>query len=183
MVEINFTMKRTNLLKNYFIICFLLFGGVHQTIAQSKDDVKLGVGLQGLELSVNKKIYQKFYFEAYAGLGGGYDAVDGFSYTLDFKNLVPFTKGIVKWNYVDLDRKRNFVSLQAKYSFGDSDHLDLNKILLTEINWGIERHFTKNFIFEAHAGLGHLKDFDVEKSLILPTLGFSLKYRIFSIDK
>ncbi|WP_158962377.1 hypothetical protein [Myroides fluvii] len=176
-------MSQTNLLKKYFLLCFLLFGSASQTFAQSKEDVKIGIGLQGVELAVNKKIYQQFYVEAYAGLGGGYDAVDGFSYTLDVKNLVPYTKGIVKWNYVDQDRKRNFVSLQGKYSFGDKDYLDLNRALLTEVNWGIERHFTENFIFEAHVGIGHLKDFDVKKSLVLPTVGVSLKYRLFNFNK
>jgi len=99
------------------------------------------------------------------------------------KNLVPYTKGIVKWNYVDLDRKRNFVSLQGKYSFGKEDYIDLNSVLITEVNWGIERHFSENFIFEAHVGIGHLKDYDVKKSLVLPTLGVSLKYRLFNFNK
>lgn len=166
---------------NYLFLVLFSMGFLSTVFGQSKEDLKLGVGLHGVELSFNKRIHEKLYLEAYAGLGGGYDIWDGFSYTFDFEHLVPFTKGVVKWNYVDLDRKRNFVSLQAKYSFGDDAVYDLNRVLITEVNWGIERHFSKNLIFDLHVGLGHAKDFDNKESMLIPTIGFSLKYRLFSI--
>lgn len=167
----------------FLVILFFGIGFFYTAKGQSKEDVKIGLGPQGIELSLNKRVYQKFYLEAYAGLGGGYDVNDGFSYSFDFKNLIPYTKGIAKWNYVDLTRKRNFVSLQAKYSFGDSQAYDMNSVLLTEINWGIERHFAKDLIFDLHLGIGHVKDFDSKESTIIPTIGFSLKYRLFSTSK
>lgn len=172
-------MKQAHKQVKTCVFSILLLSSSFSALAQSKEDVKIGIGLHGIELSANKKIYEKFYIEAHAGLGGGYDVNDGFSYTLNIKNLVPYTKGIVKWNYVDLDRKRNFVSLQAKYSFGDSSVYDANRVLLTEVNWGIERHFTKNLIFDLHLGIGHIKDFDAKESQILPTIGFGLSYRLF----
>ncbi|MGG5505558.1 MULTISPECIES: hypothetical protein [unclassified Myroides] len=161
--------------------CIACLSMLSSAYAQSKEDVKLGLGLHGIELSANKNIYGKFYAEGAVGYGVGYDVFDGFTMTLDYKHLIPYTKGIVKWNYVDLDRKRNFVSLQAKYSFGDSSFYNLNRVLLTEINWGIERHFSNRFLFDLHLGIGHVSDFDVKESQVIPTIGFSLKYRLFEL--
>lgn len=170
-------------MKTSLLLLFIVLGFITTTKGQSKEDIKIGIGLQGIELSVNSKIHNKFYLELGAGLGGGYSIDGGFSYTFSLQNITPYTKGIVKWNYVDLNRKRNFVSLQTKYSFGNSSTYNMNQALLTEFNWGIERHLSEKTIFDLHLGLGQIRDFKTKESLIIPTIGFSFKYSLFSIKK
>jgi len=53
-------MNQTNLLKKYGMLFFLFIGSAYQTFAQSKEDVKIGIGFQGVELDVNRKSTKSF---------------------------------------------------------------------------------------------------------------------------
>ena len=73
----------------------------------------------------------------------------------------------------------NYVGLQGKYSFGDRGFFDLNRAILTEIHWGIQRNLGQKFTFNLHLGLGHIADLDLKQGSLTPTFGLRFGYRIF----
>ena len=157
------------------IISFLLLGC--NSFSQEKNKMFINLGLQGLETSFNINIYDDFYLEVFGGVGAGYRVreVDGFALNFDF---VPFTKGAFKWYFANNEKAKHYVSVQSKYSFGDASDYSVNRALLSEVNWGVEKSIGKRLLLSGHVGYGHVKDFDNNFSDNLLTLGLTLKYNV-----
>jgi len=148
------------------------------------------VGTHGVDLGYNILVGEKSFLTIEAGAGSGLNVNDGSAeYVFSFKNPVPYTKLSYAINYNKRKREEkgkslknnsgNFVELQMKYSFGDKKDIDLNKTLLSEIHWGIQRNLGSKFYFRTHIGIGFLRDFDFKDSNITPTLGIKFGYIIF----
>lgn len=159
------------------IFIFLFLACVTQSFSQEKNKVNINLGFQGLESSIDMKLYEAFHLELFGGIGAGYNVkkIDGYALNFDF---VPFTKGALKWYFINKERTRHYVSIQSKYSFGETSDYSVNKALLSEVNWGIEKNLGKRLIVNGHLGYGHIKDFDTEYSDNLLTIGLTLKYNI-----
>lgn len=177
-----------------FVSGILLVGysGLSQTTTSKELDAfgRLNLGLHGLELSYELPLSRKIVWENNLGIGMGMEASGGSaSYTLYLNRPTPFVKSQLKWMYnrdkrVGKDKSvsmnsGNFVGLQTKYSFGNSDLFELDQAILTEIHWGIQRNLGQRFLLNFQVGLGILSDIDRSQSVFSPTLGFRFGYRIF----
>lgn len=150
---------------------------------------KIELGLHGLTFGYELPVSNKFVWENGIGIGMGMSVPNGAKYTLNFARPVPFLKSRLKFVYNIQKRKEkgknilnnagNYIALQTKYSFGNSNSFDLNSSMLTELHWGIQRNLGGRFIFNTHIGIGYLRDFDLNGAAISPSLGFSFGYRIF----
>ena len=70
------------------------------------------------------------------------------------------------------------INISMTFSFGNKNDIDLNKSLLTDLHWGIQRSIGSNFYFRTHVGIGYLQDFDLSKGNLTPTLGFKFGYNL-----
>jgi hypothetical protein len=78
-----------------------------------------------------------------------------------------------------MNNSGNYLGLQSKYSFGNANYFELNRTLLTEIHWGIQRPLSNRFIFDMHLGLGFIYDFDFTSASISSTFGLRFGYIMF----
>lgn len=161
---------------------------------EKKDNYKnVGVvelGTQGIDVGYSILVGEKSFFNIEAGLGAGSNVNDGSAeYVFSFKNPIPYAKVGYAINYNKKKREEkgkslksnsgNFIELQMKYSFGDKNDIDLNKTLLTEIHWGIQRDLGSNIYFRTHIGLGYLYDYDFKEGNLSPTIGVKFGYILF----
>ena len=183
-----------SLMKKILFFSFLLisFSNFAQTEPQPtiEDLGKINVGLHGVEFSYEFPLSNKFLWENSLGVGmGSRVKMNKTYYTFILNNPTPYLKSELKYVYntkkrleknkkVDLN-SGNYIALQSKYSFGDKDYFDLNKTLLTEIHWGIQRPLGKKFTFNTHVGVGFLKDFETEYAEFSPTIGVKFGYKLF----
>jgi hypothetical protein len=179
-------------MKNTLIIGILLFASLTWGQSDDKSLSKIGrlnLGGHGLEFSFELPMSNTLVWENAIGIGSGSSYYSSAEYTFNFARPVPFLKSELKHIYNIKKRSSkdkngsnnagNYVGLQVKYSFGNSNDLDLNQTLLTEIHWGIQRPLGKRFIFNTHVGLGYLNDFDSNEGGISLTAGLRFGYKLF----
>lgn len=156
-------------------IIFILLFPIN-SFSQEKTHFYLNAGGQGIETSINTRIYGDFNAEVFAGYGPGYTTDTDTNYGMNFKSPTPFVKGNVKWNFINKEKQRIYIGVQSKYSFGQDDDLSYNKTSIHEIHFGIEQNMGKRFIFNTHIGGGQLTDYVMHKSTALLTLGLTFKF-------
>lgn len=151
---------------------------------------KVSLGLQGAEFSYELPLGKSLLLESAAGLGVGME-VDHNKSTYSFYLLdpVPFVSTELKWIYNREKREAkernnannagNYVGLQTKYSFGHPNSLALNKALLTDIHWGLQRSLGTKFTLNTNIGLGYMYDFDTTYGDVAPVLRLKFGYRLF----
>ncbi len=151
---------------------------------------KIGIGLHGLELSYEFPLSEKFSIDNSLGAGMGMtDYGAGAEYLLDVARPTPYMRSRLKYIYNIEKRVKknkntkhnsgNYIAAQVKYSFGNIKTYQLNRALLTEVHWGIQRDLGGNFLFNMHIGLGYLQDFQENAGDLSPTLGFQFSYIMF----
>lgn len=151
---------------------------------------KVSLGLQGAEFSYELPLGKSLLLESAAGLGVGME-VDHNKSTYSFYLLdpVPFVSTELKWMYNrekrgakeknNANNAGNYVGLQTKYSFGHPNSLALNKALLTDIHWGLQRSLGTKFTLNTNIGLGYMYDFDTTYGDVAPVLRLKFGYRLF----
>ena len=144
----------------------------------SNNNVFVNLGGQGAEVSFKTRLTYDIHLEAFIGIGPGYylEETSGYTFNYDF---IPFTKANLKWHFVNEEDRTYYLAAQTKYSFGKSSDSSFNQILITEAHIGNEQYFTPRLIFNIHAGVGYIQDFDVNRGEFLFTFGVTLKYSIF----
>ena len=169
----------------YFSIFTLLSGNLLSQTYSSLGRVELGG--QGLEIGYSHLLSNATFVKISGGIGAGYNVNDGSAeYIFSFNNPVPFIKGSLNYFYNKEKRlsknksidnnSGNFWGVQTKYSFGSEKDIELNKTLLTELHWGLQRSLGGNFFFNSHLGIGYLYDYKVKNGSINPTVGLSFGY-------
>lgn len=173
-----------------------VFGFSYSLKAQTSEDqnlVPLGqvnLGFHGLEVSYELPVSKKMIWENSLGIGMGSNVYGStIEYVFSFKQPIPFLKSELKYLY-NLNKRANngknikynsanYVGLQTKYSFGHAKYYDVNKTLLAEVHWGLQRSLGGKFMFDTHVGLGYIKDFDTKYDVISPTFGVVFGYKLF----
>lgn len=151
---------------------------------------KVSLGLQGAEFSYELPLGKSFLLESTAGLGVGMDVNhDKSTYSFYLLDPAPFVSTQLKWIYNREKREvkdknnannaGNYVGLQTKYSFGHPNSLALNKALLTDLHWGLQRSLGSKFTFNTNIGLGYMYDFDTTYGDVAPVLRVKFGYRLF----
>lgn len=162
---------------------------------------KLEVGLHGIGVGYEVPFSNKWSVNLSAGLGGGYSIdknsyANGFNSTFILKEPVAYFRSEFKYTYNRdkriaksksvLNNAGNFVAFQTKYATGrvfESNEWDrinnpLNRTLLNEIHWGMQRPLGQKFIYNLHLGLGYAADFDFKNSQLYPAAGLQFAYVI-----
>lgn len=151
---------------------------------------KVSLGLQGAEFSYELPLGKSLLLESAAGLGVGMEVDHNkSSYSFYLLDPVPFVSTELKWIYNREKREAkernnannagNYVGLQTKYSFGHPNSLALNKALLTDIHWGLQRSLGTKFTLNTNIGLGYMYDFDTTYGDVAPVLRLKFGYRLF----
>ncbi len=173
-----------------FLFLTISFFGQSKSVNNLSEFARVNIGLHGIDLSYEFPIAKKIVWENSVGLGMGSNSYNSSAnYKFLLNNPVPYLKSELKYVYntkkrlskdktIDLN-SGNYVGLQSKYSFGDVDYYELNKTLLTEVHWGIQRPLGGRFTFNTHIGLGVLKDFDTKNAQFSPTIGMKFGYKLF----
>lgn len=157
--------------------------------------VKLELGLQGIGLGYELPFSEKWSVNLGAGLGGGYSVYDSsFRSTFVINQPVAYFRSEFKYTYNRrkrlsksksvLNNAGNYIAFQTKYTtrrvFGGNtwDEMTdpLNRTLLNEIHWGIQRPLGQKFIFNFHLGLGYAADFDFNDGQVYPAAGVQFAY-------
>lgn len=157
---------------------------------------KLDIGLHGLGVAYELPFSERWSVDLSAGLGGGYSVWgNDFKSTFVINDPVAYFKSEVKYTYNRarrLSRSKsiihntgNFIAFQTKYTtrrvFGSPSMYDggydfLNRTLLNEVHWGIQRPLGQNFLFNMHLGLGYAADFDFNDTQAYPAAGVRFAY-------
>jgi len=174
------------------LLAALLVANTTACFAQStlENIGKVSLGLQGAEFSYELPLGKSLLLESAAGLGVGMEVDhDKSTYSFYLLDPVPFVSTELKWIYNrekrEAKEKNNannaghYVSLQTKYSFGKNNSLALNKVLLTDMHWGLQRSFGTKFTLNTNVGLGYMYDFDTTCGNVAPVLRVKFGYRLF----
>ena len=180
-------------MKKFFTIGILFLSNF--LLAQTNDDVltnfaRVSLGLHGIEASYELPLSNRFVWENSLGIGMGANVnASSAEFNFDFANPTPFVKSELKYIYNIkkreskgknvLNNSGNYIGVQTKYSFGNSNVYDLNQTSLTELHWGLQRSLGGKFIFNFHVGLGYLNDYTTKEGAISPTLGLRFGYKLF----
>jgi len=161
--------------------------------------LKLELGLHGLGLGYEVPFAEKWSVNLSGGLGGGYylensGNANDFNSSFIINQPVAYFRSEFKYTYNR--RKRliksksilhntgNYVAFQTKYTTNRVFRSNaweeminpLNRTLLNEIHWGIQRPLGQKFIFNMHLGLGYATDFDFNNSQVYPAAGVQFAY-------
>ncbi len=178
-------------MKKYLLVAFLLANATTCFAQSTLEKVgKVSLGLQGAEFSYELPLGTSFLLESAAALGVGMNTDSGGStYSFYLLDPVPAISTELRWIYNREKREvkeknnannaGNYVGLQTKYSFGNNNSLALNKVLLTDIHWGLQRSLGTKFTFNTNVGLGYMYDFDTTYGSIAPVLRVKFGYRLF----
>ena len=181
-------------MKKLLSIVFIVFTTVSfaQDVAKAplNQFARVNLGLHGLELTYELPISDSFVWENSFGVGmGSYTLDNTVNYRLYLNNPTPYFTSELKFHYnrqkrtnkgrSTLNNSGNYIGLQTKYSFGNDRTFRLNKTLLSELHWGIQRPLGKRFIFDLHIGIGYLFDFYFNDGHISPTFGLRFGYKLF----
>jgi hypothetical protein len=180
-------------MKKIFTIGILLFSNF--LLAQANDNLlknfaRVNLGLHGIEASYELSFSERFVWENSLGIGMGANSnASSAEFHFDLANPTPFVKSELKYIYnikkreskgkTILNNSGNYIGLQTKYSFGNSNVYELNRTSLTEVHWGLQRSLGGKFIFNFHIGLGYLNDYNTNEGAISPTLGLRFGYKLF----
>ena len=181
-------------MKKLLSFTFILF----TMLSFAQDDLKaplnqfarVNLGLHGFELTYELPISNSLVWENSFGAGmGSYTADNSINYRFYLDNPVPYLASELKFHYnrekrtnkgrSTINNSGNYIGLQTKYSFGDDRTFRLNKTLLTELHWGIQRPLGERFIFDLHIGIGYLSDFEFKQGNLSPTFGLRFGYKLF----
>lgn len=191
-----------NMKKNFLLLAFFIF--TFHAVAQTTENtesieleriLKLELGLQGIGVGYEFPLSEKWSVNLSAGLGGGYSVyASSFRSTFVINQPVAYSRS--EFKYIYNRRKRlsksksilhntgNYLALQTKYTtrrvFGGTtwDEITdpLNRTLLNEIHWGIQRPLGQKFIFNSHIGFGYAADFDFNDGQVYPAAGVQFAY-------
>ncbi|MEG0917929.1 MAG: hypothetical protein RSF68_13030 [Myroides sp.] len=178
-------------MKKYLLAAFLIANTTACFAQSTLEKVgKVSLGLQGAEFSYELPLGKSLLLESAAGLGVGMEVdKDNSRYTFYVLDPVPFVSTELKWIYNREKREAkeknnannagNYAGLQTKYSFGNNNSLALNKVLLTDIHWGLQRSLGTKFTLNTNVGLGYMYDFDSTYGSVAPVLRVKFGYRLF----
>lgn len=196
-------MKTNILLAGLSLLSITAFSQT-QEIAQPAGLIsmtKLEAGLHGIGIGYEIPLGQTFTIDLSAGLGGGYSIEDeayanGFRSTFILREPAAYFRSRVKYTYNRakraiknksmLNNTGNYVSFQTKYATNrvfetnewNAIATPINRTLLNELQWGMQRPLGQRFTFNAHLGMGYAYDFDFRNSQAYPAAGLQLAYII-----
>ncbi|MCC9136462.1 hypothetical protein ACFSKU_06385 [Pontibacter silvestris] len=190
-------------MRKTLLLIALLISGLHafaQSIevdefAELTSMTKLELGLQGIGLGYELPFNNKWSANLSAGLGGGYYIYsDGFHSSWIINEPVAYFRSEFKYTYNRVKRLSksksvinnagNYVAFQATYTtrrvFNSNEWNNfadpLNRTLLNEIHWGMQRPLGQKFLFNFHLGLGYAADFDFDYGQVYPAIGAQFGY-------
>lgn len=180
--------------RKYFLLCLFPFFAIAQTqeIEPLKQQLQVGLSFQGLDITYQQPLSNRFLLTA--GLGGGlmnhltdnpYDSETiGVSMKSD-RWFSPFTRLSARYIYNRAKRVKressiinnvgNYIAFQNKFSFGGT----YGTVMINEFHWGIQLPLGKDMLFETHIGLGKYDNLKTKAKKVFPTVGFEFSYVIF----
>ena len=190
---------KTNLL--LLALSLFSFSAFAQTVATTESSelvpiARLELGLHGLGVGYELPFSEKWSANLSAGLGGGYSVWNNhFQSTFVLNEPVAYFRSEFKYFYNRskrlsksksvLNNAGNYIAFQTKYTtrrvFGSPSIIDggytyLNRTLLNEMHWGIQRPLGQKFIFNMHVGLGYAHDFHFNEGQLYPATGVQFAY-------
>jgi len=184
-------------MKKIIYLFALLF--VHDLFSQDEsldNQFKVEFNFISTGISYEMPINDSFLLDLSLGIGGGYRLNSGFTGEW-ILNSPPagFGKAELKYYYNrekrvkkgknNINNAGNYIAFQTKYNTerfsmpNDINIEPLNKVLLNEIHWGLQRSLGGNWLFNFHLGLGFARDFDFSENSVYPALGIKFSYKLF----
>lgn len=132
-----------------FLILFSSFTALGQS--STEQILKLNIGMQGVDFTYELPIANQILIDSSASLGLGMSVI-GTTTNYNFYLLDPVLSVAtgLKWMYSynkrttnkknTLNNAANYIGVKTKDSFGHTNTLNLNRVLLTDVNWGAAQH-------------------------------------------
>jgi hypothetical protein len=188
-----------------FLTTIVLFNcGYSQTIKKDslQSLLKIESNIFGAGLNYETPLAEKLTLDSGTGLTAGYVVKNGISYKLNLINPCLYLKSELKY-YYNFNNKINEFNKKAKKRFSKgykgltkgynsgsyfafqtkftTDRLfdkedKLSKVILNEIQWGVQRKLFKNFLFNFNIGVGHANDFTTKENSFYVASGIKLSY-------
>lgn len=187
-----------------FLLAVMVLGLYTNIHAQATTDetrlrslFKADLGIEGIGLTYEPRISNRFAIDVSAGTGGGYDIGEEghFGYYWYFANPAFYFSLTPKYFYnrkkrLDKGKKLhfnsgNYIGLKLKYATPNSGQifqLTRNSILVNA-HWGIQRAMGNHFLFTMHLGAGYAQDIDYNFGTIYPAMDIKFSYIIASSKK
>ena len=186
------------------ITVFLFNYGFSQTIKKDslQSLLKIEYNIFGAGLNYEVPLAEKLTLDSGTGLTSGYTVINGINYKLNIVNPCLYLKSELKYYYNFNKKVENFnKNTKKRFSKGYSgltkgynsgsyfafqtkfttDRLfdkedKLSKVILKEIQWGVQRKLFKNFIFNFNLGIGHANDILTKQNSFYVASGLKLSY-------
>lgn len=178
--------------KFFYILVFIYTSTFFSQEDYLVNQFQLEYNLLGVGVSYETPISEKLLINLGVGVGGGID--DSESYVWEFNSsLAAYFKGELKYIYNREKRLKkgknmennsgNYIAFQTKYftrRFSENTNFEpLNKAILNEFHWGLQRSMGGNWLFNFHVGFGFLRNIDDDYNLVSPAIGLKFSYKLF----
>lgn len=159
-----------------------------------KNQFKLGVGFQGLDISAEFPLTEnKFLIEASGGIGGVYysnstnsvysqKSFTGYEWSTEYGTSF-FGKADVRYYLNRAKRERkgkkmfsnsgSYIGVSSKFN---NNNEVLGKTMVYELYFGQHVPIGKKFLFSYFAGVGHMQNMDYDYGAAFPSVGVKFSY-------
>lgn len=187
-------------------ICQISFGQETSNKTEKlNSQFKLTYNILSIEGSYEIPLNEKFLLEGGIGVGAGSYIRRGillnnkaFSSSLSFKSFPPLRfRSRLKYIYNREKRAKkkknnnislnsgNYIAFQSLLTLKQNNVTDLdekeiaNNVLLTEVQWGLQRHLGGKWLFNFNLGIGYANDFNSKLGIVYPSIGVEFSYVLF----
>ena len=186
------------------VTLFLFNYNFSQTIKKDslQSLLKIEYNVFGAGLNYEAPLAEKLTLDSGIGLTSGYTVINGINYKINIVNPCLYLKSEIKY-YYNFNNKINEFNKKSKKRFSKgykgltkgynsgsyfafqskftTDRLfdkddKLSKIILNEIQWGVQRKLFKDFLFNFNIGIGHANDFTTKENSFYVATGIRLSY-------
>ena len=148
---------------------------------------KVSVNFNSLSIDYQFPISESWVMEPRVGIAPAHQISDrkmelGYQYNSIFvANEFRYLYSFAKRAKLGRDTKLNsasYLGLKTRYNFDTFNTSYGNTLNLAGV-WGLQRNLDSNFLFNFHAGLGLVRDFDIKKSVVYPEFSIGFSYVLF----
>jgi len=181
---------------SFFVLLFALLTQASTLSSQSLQMLpKVGLGINGLDLSIEIPVTEKITIEPAVGFGPSYDfgPMDGLTSKVSYHwaLLKPSVHASMygKFFYNRDKRMRNdksllfnsgnFIGAKVKYvskPLTNDDYYWPTKTLLANLNWGGQRNIGRYWNYSYSVGLGYGRNLDISYGTFYPAFDFKVAY-------
>ena len=179
---------------SFFLLLFVLLTQASALSSQSLQTVpKIGLGINGLDFSIEIPVGEKIAIEPAVGFGPSYDISEwdsnwvSYHYAIAEPSVHASVFGKLFYNRDKrmskgksmLFNSGKFIGAKVKYvskPLTDYEYHDMDNTLLVNLNWGGQRNIGRYWNYSYSVGLGYGYNLDYSRSTFYPAFDVKVAY-------